>query len=132
MILLDTHALLWWITADPRLSKRAAREIAHARGVLVSPISLWEVATLVRKQRIRLDRDLFRWIVDVIARNDVTEAPLTATAAAAAGLLGESFGGDVADRLLYATARELAVPIVTKDEGIRAFARASGDVRTIW
>ena len=57
---------------------------------------------------------------------------MTPTAAAAAGLLGDTFEGDFADRFLYATARELAVPLVTKDEAIRTFARSSGDVRTIW
>jgi PIN domain nuclease of toxin-antitoxin system len=132
VILLDTHALLWWITKDPRLSKRAAREIGRARSALVSPVSLWEVAVLVRERRIRLDRDLFGWIADVFARDSVSEAPLTATAAASAGSLGRAFGGDVADRFLYATARELAVPIATKDRAIRSFARSTGDVRTIW
>ena len=42
MILLDTHALLWWQAGGQRLSVRARREIARSERVLVSPITFWE------------------------------------------------------------------------------------------
>lgn len=132
MLLLDTHALIWWLTGSRRLSSRAAKEIRQAKSVLVSPISCWECAVLVRKRRIQLDRDLFEWIGDALSHDRVDVAPLTVSAAASAGMLGDAFDGDFADRFLYASARELAVPLVTKDDAIRAFARASGDVQTIW
>jgi PIN domain nuclease of toxin-antitoxin system len=45
--------------------------------------------------------------------------------------LGGDFPGDPADRLIYATARSLRVPLVTKDERVRRFARG-GDVRVVW
>ncbi len=130
MVLVDTHALLWWQTEDRRLSAPAKRAINTATRVLVSPISCWEIALLVRYGRIRLEPKLFQWISAVFEDEHVELAHLTPSTTAAAGML--SFGGDVADRLLYATAREWSVPIVTKDRAIRAFAAASGDVRTIW
>ncbi len=132
MVLLDTHVLIWWQARSKRLSARAAKEIAKADTVLVSPITCWELAVLVRRQRVGLDRDLFRWIGDVFGEENVDVAPMTPSAAASAGLLGPAFGGDFADGLLYATARELAVPLITKDDAIRAYARTTGDVRTIW
>ncbi|MGH2728914.1 MAG: PIN domain-containing protein [Actinomycetota bacterium] len=131
-MLLDTHALIWWQLGIRHLSARARRELARARKVLISPVSCWELAVLVRKQRIALDREVLRWIGDVFAQERVDLAPLTATAAASAGLLGADFRGDFTDRLLYATARELGVPFLTKDEAIQSFAIAAGDVRTIW
>jgi PIN domain nuclease of toxin-antitoxin system len=133
VILLDTHALIWWQTAKEKdLSARARREVSRARRLLISPISCWELALLVRKGRIALDRDVSRWIDRLFSDERVDLAPLTVTAAASAGLLGSTFRGDFSDRLLYATARELDVPFVTKDDAIRDYARASGDVRTIW
>ena len=49
-LLLDTHALLWWFTADPQLSARAAAAIAdETNAVHVSAATAWEIAT---KQRL--------------------------------------------------------------------------------
>lgn len=132
-VLVDTHALLWWQAGGRRLSARAASAISRAETVLVSPISCWEVAELLRKGRVALDRDLHLWVRDLLAQEGVAVAELSPHVAAAAGLLaGSGFAGDPADRMLYATARALSVPMVTKDTGIRDFARASREVRTIW
>lgn len=133
MILFDTHALLWWQAGGQRLSKRASREIARAETVLVSPISCWEVATLLEKGRIALDRDIYTWVADLFAEEHVEVAALSPQAAVgAAELTRQDFGGDPADRFLYATARELRVPFVSKDESIRRYASKARDVRVIW
>lgn len=133
MILLDTHALLWWQAGGARLSARAAREIARAAAILVSPVSCWEVAVLLVKGRISLDRDVYVWVRDLFREDRVEPAPLSPQAAVGAGLLAtEDFPGDPADRFLYATARDLAVPFVTKDNGIRSYARRMRDVRAVW
>lgn len=133
MILLDTHVVLWWQAGGTRLSQRARREIERADRVLVSPVSFWEVSVLVEKRRVELDRNAFVWADDLLAADRVELAPLTHTAAVAAGQLpAAGFRGDPADSLLYATARELAVPLVTKDRAIRGHARDAGDVKTMW
>ncbi len=133
MILLDTHVLLWWQAGGQRLTARAAREIARADTVLVSPISCWEVTMLLGKGRIALDRDVHAWVADLFLAEDIELADLSPQAAVGAGLLAASgFPGDPADRFLYATARDLLVPFVTKDGGIRGYARRAGDVRTVW
>ena len=133
MILLDTHVLLWWQAGGERLSVRAAREIARADTVLVSPISCWEVTMLLAKGRIVLDRDVHAWVSDLFAAENIEPAELSPQAAVGAGLLASAgFPGDPADRFLYATARDLLVPLVTKDGGIRGYARRTGDVRTVW
>lgn len=132
MILLDTHVILWWQAGGDRLSVRAAREIARAETVLVSPVSCWEIATLARKGRIGLDRDLHAWVRDLFAAEQVQVASLGPEAGATAGSLGEAFPGDPADRLLWATASDLLVPLVTKDEAIHDFAADAGGVRIVW
>ena len=132
-ILLDTHALLWWLAGGERLSSTARRALAAADTLLVSPISCWEVAVLAAKGRISLDRDIHAWVRDLFAHEQVQAAALTPQATTDAGLLPvEGFPGDPADCLLYATARELAVPLVTKDDRILEHARASKAVRVVW
>jgi PIN domain nuclease of toxin-antitoxin system len=134
-VLLDTHALLWW-QAEPetkRLSARARKAISGASVVLVSPISCWETTMLLLKGRIALDRDVYQWVQDLLAQDNVAEAPLSPQTAVAAGLLTQAgFHGDPADRLLYATAHMLRVPFVSKDQLVRDYAREKRDVTVVW
>ena len=129
-VLLDTHALLWWQAGGSRLSKPAQRAIDEADAVLVSPLTCWEVATLERLGRIALDRDPTIWVHDLYQADRIGVAALSPEAAAWAGALGDDFTGDPIDRLLYATARDLRVPLITKDERLHAF--PNGDVRVVW
>ncbi len=131
-VVADTHAILWWRGDPARLSSAALRALERADPVLLSPISIWEVSTLIRLGRIRLDRDLLDWVTD-LAGEGIALADLTPRAAADAGAWSpEGFPGDPADRLIYATARDLRAPLVSKDERMHSVAAARGDVRVIW
>jgi PIN domain nuclease of toxin-antitoxin system len=129
VIVLDTHAWLWWIAEPSKLSRAARRAIDDAETIGVCAISAWEVATLVRRRRISLDRDVATWVRQALASARVTPQPLTHEVAVAGGMLdGDAFPGDPADRFIYATARAHRVPLVTRDERIRSF-----DARnTVW
>lgn len=132
LILLDTHALVWW-KQGRGLSRKAARTIEDTTTIFVSPVSCWEVAMLVELGRIAVDRQIDVWVDDLLAQHRIEVAALTPSAAvAAATLRGSGFHGDPADCLLYATARELRVPLVTKDRRIREHARRAGDLRCLW
>lgn len=130
--MLDTHALLWWQAGGERLSSRAAREIAKAEVVLLSPISFWEITMLIDKGRVSLDRDPYIWLEELTLDEQVEITPLLARTALAAGLLPNDFPGDPADRMLYATARDLLVPLVSKDNGLQSYARSTKEVRVVW
>lgn len=133
LIVLDTHALLWWQAGSDRLSRPARSRIDKADRILVSPISLWEIALLVGQGRFELDRNPFDWATDLLAEDRVELAPLTATAAVGAGLLpADGFEGDPADCIIYATARELVAPLVTKDDRMHRFAAAARGMRIVW
>ena len=116
-LLLDTHALLWWFSSADLLSARATRATEEAETLLISPISFWEVAMLVAKDRIELDRPTGTWLNDVLGD--------------AAGELAD-FHGDPADRLLVATAHSLDVPLLTKDHKIRAWADDHRRISCVW
>lgn len=133
MIVLDTHVLLWWQADGSRLAARAHRAVDTADTILVSPISFWEVGVLEQKGRIRLDRDPFVWVQDILASGRLEVAALAPSAAMLAGRLpGQGFAGDAADAIIYATAAQAHAPLVTKDQRIRLFAAERRDLRTIW
>lgn len=133
MTLIDTHALLWWRAGGRRLSTRATRALSVADEVYISTITCWEMALLVARGRIRIDRDPHTWFRDLFAEQAAQPIPVSPEAAVKAGQLArEGLGGDPADGIIYATALEHGLPIVTKDRRIADFARARGDVKTIW
>ena len=122
MIVLDTHAWLWWLAEPSKLSRAARQAIDEADAIGVCAISAWELGMLVRRGRISLDRDVGAWIRQALAPRRVVAHPLTPDVAVAAALLdGDRFPGDPADRFIYATARAHRARLVTRDERIRAF-----------
>lgn len=130
--LLDTHVVLWWQADGKRLSRRARRVIDNAEELLISPLTCWEIATLARLGRIKLDRDPVSWSRALLGVDRASTAVLTPEAGTWAGELGDAFPGDPIDRLLYATARDYRVPLISKDQRLRAFARAARDLEVIW
>lgn len=131
MIVLDTHALVWWVGGDPRLSRKAHNAIRKelAVGCLgVSAISAWEIGMLVAKGRLALGMDLDNWLDAVQAIQGVALLPLTARAAFDSTRLPGRLHGDLADRMIIATARTENAPLVTADQRIRIYRH----VRTIW
>ena len=130
-LLLDTHALLWWQAGGERLSPKSRRLIDHASRLFVSTISLWEVTMLVGNGVIALDRPPQIWVHDLLASGSVTLADLTPTIAVAAAQLDE-FTGDQADRIIYATAAQNQLVLVSKDEQLAEYARTQGDVTIEW
>ena len=132
MLLLATHAILWLDNGD-RLSAaahQAIRRAAPAGGVLVSPVSAWEIGLLVSKNRLALDLEPVAWFRRLLRVAGIRLTPFTVEVAAGCPLLPEPFHGDPVDRMLVATARECGVPLVTRDRRILDYAR-SGVIRTI-
>lgn len=131
MIVLDTHALVWWVTGDAALSTKAKAAInreLNGGEILVSAISAWEIAMLVEREKLVLSMDVGSWLATVQAIEAVHLVPVDPEIAVKSVELPGEFHKDPADRMIVATARKFAVPLVTKDEKIRAYAH----VKTIW
>ena len=129
-VLLDTHVLLYWIGRDARLTAAQARAIAAASDtspLLVSDISLWEVATLVNLGRIRLRRPVRDWLEAATAPPLVRRVSISPVVAAEVTELPATFHRDPADRIIVATARTAGAAVATLD--IRVI--ESGLVETI-
>jgi PIN domain nuclease of toxin-antitoxin system len=131
VIVLDTHALVWWVTGDPALSTKAKAAInreLNGGEILVSAISAWEIAMLVEREKLVLSMDVGSWLATVQAIETVHLVPVDPEIAVKSVELPGEFHKDPADRMIVATARKFAGPLVTKDEKIRAYAH----VKTIW
>lgn len=129
--LLDTHAWVWWITEDRRLSKAAARAIAKAQAgdeLLLSLISVWEVAKKVEKRQLVLDRTLDDWLDRATTRSGFHVVELTRTILVESSRLPGPFQGDPADQIIVATARDRGATVVSKDDRIQDY----DHVRVVW
>jgi PIN domain nuclease of toxin-antitoxin system len=121
VIVLDTATWIWRASDPKRLTTSARRAIDEAERALVSAISVWEVAMLVAKRRIQLDRPVEQWVDIALALPGIQLAPLEPAIAVRSTKLPGEFHPDPADRIIVATALEKAVPIITPDDRIRSY-----------
>ncbi len=121
MIVLDTAAWIWRASDPKHLTPAARRAIDAAERALVSAISVWEVAMLVAKRRIQLDRPVEQWVDLALTLPGIQLAPLEPAIAVRSTKLPGGFHPDPADRIVVATALEYGIPIVTPDERIRSY-----------
>ena len=120
-VLLDTHVLLFWLGGDPRLTRAQARAIENASAdepLLVSDVSLWEIATLVSLGRIRLRRPLHDWLEAAVAAPLVRRVSISPAVAADVAGLPDTFHRDPADRIIVATARAAGAAVATGNSRI--------------
>jgi PIN domain nuclease of toxin-antitoxin system len=123
-LLLDTHAAVWVFESVPLA--RAATEAINAASrdgarLLVSPITAWEIGQLASRGRIDLSAAPHRWFRGLLATPGMRLADLSPDILIAASFLPGRPPNDPADRILIATARELAATLVTRDRAIIAY-----------
>lgn len=130
MIVLDTHAWLWWVSDPERIPARTRTRVDAALddgALAVSAISAWEVAMLVAKGRLELAMPVDELVAACERLPGFALLPLTARVAVTATRLALPHP-DPADRFIAATALAVNATLVTKDERLRA----SDLVRTAW
>jgi PIN domain nuclease of toxin-antitoxin system len=127
-VLLDTHVVHWWSAEPRRVSKPAREALDDAEELAVAAISWFELAWLARHERITLNIPIRSWLEGLSAQ--VRTLGVTPAIADTAVSLSSSFPGDPADRLIYATAVEHDLPLITKDRAIRGHAQPRS--RAIW
>jgi PIN domain nuclease of toxin-antitoxin system len=131
MIVLDTHAWIWWVSNPALLSEEARRIVDGAaadRGIFISSISAWEVAVLVARGRLRLTMSVGDWVAASEALPSIRFVPVSNSIALKSVQLPGYPHNDPADRIIIATAVSMGAVLVTKDEKIRTYPH----VKTAW
>jgi PIN domain nuclease of toxin-antitoxin system len=121
-LLLDTHILLWWRTDPEQLAKSHERWLAdiEARGepAGISAITLWELAKMVARGRLEIERPLDVWLQELENHPLVRVFPLSASIVAESVRLGDGFHKDPADQIIVATALCHGLRLITADQRI--------------
>ena len=129
MILLDTHALVWAVNDSRKLSRPSASAIRRARvsgGLAVSAITIWEIASLLARGKVRafgtLDASIHMFLEGIAVR------PITPEICALGAQFPQEYSHDPADRIIGGTARAEGLTLLTHDEKIRN----SPLIQTVW
>lgn len=127
----DTHAAIWCLFADPRLSASARSAFDQAasegRKVLVSAMTFAEMVYLVEKRLI--PQEVYNRLCGALADPDhvLSETPLTGTIAESMRRVPREQVPDLPNRIVAATALYFNVPVISRDSRILA-----SDLTTIW
>ena len=131
MIVLDTHVWIWFISEPEVLSKQALKAVSEAveeKKVLISSISAWEVALLVKKKRLELSLEVSDWVTKSENLPFVQFITVSNSIAVKSVNLPQPLHPDPADRIIIATALSVGAPLVTKDIKLLNYPH----VKTIW
>jgi len=120
MIVLDTHAWVWWTIDPDQLSETQRERITRNEDDIigVSAISCWEVAKLCEYGRLELPVGLAEWFRLALEYPGVSLMPLTPEVAIESTRLPGAFHRDPSDQIIVATARVHQCPLVTSDDKI--------------
>jgi PIN domain nuclease of toxin-antitoxin system len=120
-VLLDTHAMYWYIEGDPQLSATARTVIQDASNeILISPASYWEIAIKISIGKWKLNRTYEEFIDLALNKYGFRVLPILPTHTAM--VIGSPFHHkDPFDRLLVAQASVESIPIVSNDAALDAY-----------
>lgn len=116
-VLLDTHALLWWLTDDPKLSQ-AAKALVQSEEVLVSVVSLWEIE--IKRALGRIDGDIHAVAKEVAGTDGFAWLDVRPTHVLTLSEL-PLHHRDPFDRMLLAQARREGAVLLSRDAALQAY-----------
>jgi PIN domain nuclease of toxin-antitoxin system len=128
VIVLDTHAWVWWLTKPNKLGKKGARAIDKADRVGVPSICIWEIATKAQAGKLKFNRPYDVWIDEALTEDPRVELLHLLPRISLDAVRLSWKHGDPTDRFIVATARAHDAALVTADQRIRD----SGLVRCVW
>jgi PIN domain nuclease of toxin-antitoxin system len=125
--LLDTHAFLWFVIGDRRLSATARSRIeAQGSEILLSIASIWEIAIKAGQGRLPLPSPVRRFIPQQMVENGIGLLPVALDHAMEVGNLPHHHR-DPFDRMLVVQARMEEMPIISADSELDRYG-----VKRVW
>jgi PIN domain nuclease of toxin-antitoxin system len=114
IVVLDTHIWIWWLNNNEQLSKQAINYIETAPRVLVSVVSCFEIAQLVKRQRLILPISVESWLQEALIPAGVELLALSPAIACRAVNLTD-IHKDPFDRIIIASALEYQAKLMSVD-----------------
>lgn len=125
-LLLDTHALIWFLNGDNKISIKVKTAIENEKNLkIVSIASIWEIAIKISLDKFKFEKGL-RYFLELVEKNGFEILPISFEHAMLVSTL-EFFHRDPFDRLLVAQSKAENLVIATKDENINKY-----NVSTLW
>ncbi len=124
--LLDTHVWIWLNEGSSELKPKAVAAIdafAENQNIFISPLSIWEIGTLVNKKRLILQTPLNEWVKQALSQPGIELLPFSSTIAVESTQLPGEFHGDPADRIITASARIEQLTLITRDQNILRYGK---------
>jgi PIN domain nuclease of toxin-antitoxin system len=131
MIVVDTHVIIWQALGDQKITPQARRAIQQANTddeMLASEISIWEIAMLIKKGRLKIDCDYLAFMDLLKCAHTHQFIGITPEIAHVSVNLPDDVSRDPADRIISATAIVSEATLITADKNLQA----SSAVKTIW
>ena len=131
MIVLDTHVIIWNALSPDKISEKAKESISQANqgdGIFLCDISLWEIAMLMKKKRIKVDIDYQSFIRLILDSNKYIIHGITAEVAERSVSFSDTINKDPADRIIAATSIHTNAPLLTADDNLIK----APEITTIW
>ncbi len=127
LFLLDTHVWIWLVNGDAKLKSSKVlhliQEAVSFPEILISVISIWEVAMLEVKGRIILPYSCLEWVQRALKAPGMVLMPLTPEIAIESTRLPGLNHADPADRILIATAKDQNATLITCDQNILEYSK---------
>lgn len=131
-VLLDSCALLWFLEEaqfDDEARERA-ETAARALNLWISPISAWEVGLLASRGQLVLSMPVETWFAMILDLPGIGLCEISPKICIESSSLPGSPPGDMADRILSATARTGGLTLITRDAALLDYAR-EGHIRAV-
>jgi PIN domain nuclease of toxin-antitoxin system len=125
--ILDTHALLWFISNDTKLSSKAKSIIENAdNDIILSAAIVWEISIKAKIGKIRLHKELDQLIAEILKQYNFTPLAITIPHVIRVNSLPD-IHRDPFDRVLVAQSISEDIPLITADPQIKKY-----KIKTVW
>ncbi len=124
--ILDTHVLLWLLLQPEEISedKKKLINTSQENGeLLISSISLWEIAMLKFKRRINIYEQIQDFLESITSAEGLSACEISPEVAAESVQLMDDFHGDPADRIIVATTKTYGATLLTRDKKILSWSK---------
>jgi PIN domain nuclease of toxin-antitoxin system len=131
MITLDTHVIIWDALKPEKISPKAREVINLANDsgeIIIVDISLWEIAMLMKKKRLKVDVHYNDFIKLIREANSYVVQSITAEIAERSVSIFSQIAVDPVESIICAVSQILNAPLVTADTNLGN----SDSIKTIW